>query len=417
MILTREVSFENAGTTLRGTLHVPARGTGRPGVVLVHGSGPGPRSSLTAHAEAFAREGIVALTYDKRTEGYSVTRRDYGLLAADALAAVRLLAAQPETDRERVGLWGFSEGGWVAPLAASRSDEIAYVVLVGASGLPPARQQGWALETYLRRNGVRGAMVDALAEVGIRQLAGAGLLAEAHHDGVPVLRTLRQPVLALWGQHDTVVPPGESLLIFREALAGNDRNTLRVVPGADHGVCEPGQPAKLAPGYVEFVASWITGAPAAARSETSAVPPVQAVCSRTIDPLEWWESTGVQCAALALFLIAFPGSLSRPAELDRVSRWAAVLGSVTVGGWIVYFLRITVDEKPALGPTFGGRTLPWLALQGTAAATVAATALTAVRARRLWPRLPGTAKARLGLLIVGGLAMVPWGRYWRLLRR
>jgi dienelactone hydrolase len=417
VILTREVSFENAGTTLCGTLHVPARGTGRPGVVLVHGSGPGPRSSLTAHAEAFAREGIVALTYDKRTEGYSVTRRDYGLLAADALAAVRLLAAQPETDRERVGLWGFSEGGWVAPLAASRSDEIAYVVLVGASGLPPARQQGWALETYLRRNGVRGAMVDALAEVGIRQLAAAGLFAEAHHDGVPVLRTLRQPVLALWGQHDRVVPPGESLLIFREALADNDRITLRVVPGADHGVCEPGKPAKLAPGYVEFVTSWITGAPATAWSETSAVPPVQAVCSRTVDPLAWWESTGVQCAALVLFLIAFPGSLSRSAELDRVGRWAAVLGSVTVGGWIVYFLRITVDEKPALGPTFGGRTLPWLALQGTAAATVAATALTAVRARRLWPRLPGAAKARLGLLIVGGLAMVPWGRYWRLLRR
>ena len=124
MILTREVSFANEGSTLHGTLHVPARGTGRPGVVLVHGSGPGRRSSLTAHAEAFARAGIVVLTYDKRTEGYTATRRDYGLLAGDVLAAVRLLAAQPEADPERVGLWGFSEGGWVAPLAASRSERI-----------------------------------------------------------------------------------------------------------------------------------------------------------------------------------------------------------------------------------------------------------------------------------------------------
>lgn len=414
MIRTREVSFENEGTTLHGTLHVPDRATGRPGVVLVHGSGPGRRSSLAAHAEAFVRAGIVVLTYDKRTEGYSATRRDYALLAGDALAAVRLVAAQPETDRERVGLWGFSEGGWVAPLAASRSDEIAYVVLVGASGLPPARQQAWALESYLRRNGVRGAMVDALTDVGIRQLAGAGVFPEAHHDGVRVLRALHQPVLAIWGEHDRVVPPGESLLIFREALGDSDLVTLQVVPGADHGVRAAGEPAELALGYVELVTSWITGLPETARTGASAEPPAQAVRSRAIEPLAWWESTGVQCAAVALFLAAFPGCLSR---LDRIGRWTAVLGSVTVSGWIVYFVRVTTDEEPALGPRLGGRPLPWLALQGTAAATVAATALTAARARRHWPRLPGAAKARLGLLIAGGLAMVPWGRYWRLLRR
>jgi dienelactone hydrolase len=411
VILTREVSFANAGSTLHGTLHVPARGTGRPGVVLVHGSGPGRRSSLTAHAEAFARAGIVVLTYDKRTEGYTATRRDYGLLAGDVLAAVRLLAEQPETDAKRVGLWGFSEGGWVAPLAASRCDEIAFLVLVGASGLSPVRQQAWALESYLRRNGVRGAMVDALADVGIRQLRGAGVFPEADHDGVPVLRALRLPVLAIWGEHDRVVPPAESLLIFREALADNGLLTLQVIPGADHGVRARGEPANLAAGYVDLVTSWITGLPATARSGVSAPPPRQAVRSRAIEPLAWWESTGVQCAAVALFLAAFPGGLGRH------GRAAAVLGSVTVGGWLAYLYRVTSREEPPLGPTLAGRTLPWLALQGTAAATVAATAVTAVRARRLWPRLPGTAKARLGLLIAGGLAMVPWGRYWRLLRR
>lgn len=410
MILTREVSFANAGSTLHGTLHLPARGTGRPGVVLVHGSGPGRRSSLAAHAEAFARAGIVVLTYDKRTEGYSATRRDYGLLAGDALAAVRLLAAQPETDPARVGLWGFSEGGWVAPLAASRSDEIAFLVLVGASGLPPVRQQAWALESYLRRNGVRGSMVDALADVGIRQLRAAGVFPEADYDGLPVLRALRLPVLAIWGEHDRVVPPAESLLIFHEALAHNGLLTLQVIPGADHGVRARGS-STLAAGYVELVTSWITGLPATARSGVNAPPPRQAVRSRAIEPLAWWESTGVQCAAVVLFLAAFPGGLGRH------GRWAAVLGSVTVGGWLGYLYRVTASEEPALGPTLGGRTLPWLALQGTAAATVAATAATAVRARRLWPRLPGTVKVRLGLLIAGGVAMVPWGRYWRLLRR
>ena len=86
-------------------------------------------------------------------------------------------------------------------------------------------------------------------------------------------------------------------------------------------------------------------------------------------------------------------------------------------GQYVAYLMVAFTTATVLGPTLGGRTLPWLALQGTAAATVAATAVTAVRARRLWPGLPGAVKVRLGLLIAGGVAMVPWGRYWRLLRR
>src|ERR687897_587767 len=92
----------------------------RAAMALIHGSGPGPRELRRADAEAFAREGIVTLIYDKRTEGYSESglgERSYELLAQDALAAVRALRAHPEGDPGAVGLWGRSEGGWVGPLA------------------------------------------------------------------------------------------------------------------------------------------------------------------------------------------------------------------------------------------------------------------------------------------------------------
>lgn len=411
MTRTAEVHFQNGGVTLRGTIHFPAGGGPRPGVVLVHGSGPRRRSDLAAHAEAFVRAGIVVLSYDKRTEGYSATRRDYSLLAGDVLAAVRLLAGQLEVDRGRVGVWGFSEGGWVAPLAASRSDEIAYVVVVGASGPSPSRQQAWALRSYLNRAGLRGAAVEALAEVAIRQLAGAGAFPEAHYDGARVLGSVRQRVLAIWGEHDQVVPPGESLRIFREALVHAESVTLKVIPRADHGVRGPDG---LAPGYAELVTTWITGTAGAVDSDP---PPLQAVRSKPIAPLAWWESTGVQGAALALFLAAFPGYLIGSGQPDRVARCAAVLGAATVGGWATYVVRATTAEEPDLGRTIDGRSVPWLALQGTAAATVVATAFTAARTRRLWRRLPASAKARRALLLAGGLAMVPWARYWHLLRR
>ncbi|WP_157120278.1 alpha/beta hydrolase family protein [Nocardia fusca] len=103
------------GTTTTGTVHAPAGATGRPGVVLVHGSGKGRSAHYDLTADAFARAGIVALAYGKRTEGYTPAHRDYSLLADDALAGLAALRSRPEVDPARVGLWGLSEGGWVAP--------------------------------------------------------------------------------------------------------------------------------------------------------------------------------------------------------------------------------------------------------------------------------------------------------------
>ena len=92
-----------------------------PAVVLVAGAGATTRDDLADEAEALARGGLVVLTYDKRRAGYPVLRRDYERLADDALAALDVVARQPAVDPERVGLLGFSEGGWVVPLAAERA--------------------------------------------------------------------------------------------------------------------------------------------------------------------------------------------------------------------------------------------------------------------------------------------------------
>ena len=209
----REIRISVRDTVLDGTVVAP-RETGRyPAVVFVHGAGRGSRSALIDQAEYLASVGVVALVYDKRTIGYSFANRDFDLLAEDALAAVRVLRERADVDPDRVGLWGVSEGGWVVPIAAARSCDVAFAILVSAPNVSPQSQAAWAFDDNLRRMGapagLRRAMFLALS---------MGEFNYSRHDPVPALENLRQPVLALYGTHDRAIPVLQSARVLEQAL-------------------------------------------------------------------------------------------------------------------------------------------------------------------------------------------------------
>ncbi|WP_329054430.1 alpha/beta hydrolase [Amycolatopsis sp. NBC_01488] len=399
-----DVTFTNGGVTLHGSVVAPPGGTKLPGLVMVHGSGAHSREDYRDQAEAFARQGIATLIYDKRTEGYSQFSRSYSTLADDALAAVEALRKRPEVDPARVGVWGLSEGGWVAPLAASRSSHVAFVVTLGANGVEPSRQQAWATENQLRQLDMAGSMVRMASSTMMRQLVGGGVFPEAHYDPVPVLKSLRQPVLGLWGAKDVLTPPGEAVRLFRESLA---HYTLRVFPDAQHQLRRtsdgydklPG----YAPGYLELVGTWVHDVPAASSADA---PPAQDRPSFALTPLAWYESTWLQLAVLVFLLAAFGFGLGRGAA--RPARWLAATGLLTVVGFVVVDVLIQVTMGKGLGPVLGGRPLPWLALQLLSLGAVAAAIGTAVAWWR--HRTP-----RLGVVLAGGVVFVPWAIYWGLL--
>jgi dienelactone hydrolase len=266
-LTSTEVSFTGfGGLTLNGTVLAPAKTTGTPraGVVLVTGSGAGvPREHLLTEATQFARQGIAALIYDKRSAGYTLFRRSYSELAADALGAIDALRAQPGVDPAKVGVWGLSEGGWVAPLAASRSSEVAFVIVVGGNAMAPIRQQLWNETSSLRRVGVSGSLIDHGKRNFTRLGADAGLFAEAYY-AQDVLERVRQPLLGVWGSGDRQTPPEDNPPLFAQALrrGGNTHYTFRFFAGADHAahVSPDGGVTRgpaLAPGYAELVGSWV----------------------------------------------------------------------------------------------------------------------------------------------------------------
>ena len=418
------------GLVLPATLHLPSGARPRlPGMVLVHGSGPAPRERLHAEAEAFARAGIATLTYDKRTVGYSLTERSYPRLADDAIAAAAVLRGRGEVDPDEVGLWGLSEGGWVAPLAASRDPRTAFLVVVGANGVPPLRQQAWADASAFEHAGVRGSLIDAASRTLYRLLAGAGVFPEPYHDpGLP-LRTLTLPVLAIWGAVDRATPPVESAAAYQRFLdeAGNPHYTLHTVNGAQHALRTsatgydrgPG----FAPGYVELVGSWVADVAAGRAPATSVTGRgEQPRPTAEVPPLAWYESVPVQAGALAVMLAGFGwlglsalgrrlrGRPARPAS--GPARVLAGAGLVAVPGTVLYLLWMLMARRaaPEPGLVIAGRPLPWIALQLLALVAACAAVALAVRMVRR-----GGDGPRGALLATAGAVFVPWAVYWGLL--
>ncbi|HEY6357324.1 MAG TPA: alpha/beta fold hydrolase, partial [Vicinamibacterales bacterium] len=149
------VTFPSGKVTLSGTLFVPTDDGRHPAVVLFHGSGPEPRNAFMGHW--FAEHGVEALTYDKRGVGTSTgdfRTVPFTDLAADGLAAIALLKRRPDIDPRRIGVWGQSQGGWLAPLAASESRDVAFVIAVSGPGVSPGEQMVFYYGTQLREQGL-----------------------------------------------------------------------------------------------------------------------------------------------------------------------------------------------------------------------------------------------------------------------
>jgi uncharacterized protein len=259
----QEVRLRVRGEVLDGTVVSPRTPGRHPAVAFVVGAGRGPRSDVVPFARSFARAGIVALAYDKRTVGYSAaSRRDFGQLADDAAAAAALLARRPDVDPDRVGLWGHSEGaGWVIPAAAAEHDGIAFAILVAGPVCTPAEELLWSVDGLLRRQTAPPGARRAVA-----RMLSVGGFSYASYDPVPALREVTQPVLAVFGTKDVAVLPAQSATALAAALdtAGNDTYTIRFFGGADHSLRTDG---KLAPGYLATMTTWVRGLPASAEPD------------------------------------------------------------------------------------------------------------------------------------------------------
>jgi pimeloyl-ACP methyl ester carboxylesterase len=285
-----EVSYAQGEIVLAGTLALPAGDGPHPAVLLISGSGPQNRDEeVFGHrpfrvlSDHLARRGIAVLRVDDRGVGESTgdsrqaTSEDF---ADDAAAGVEFLRGRPEIDPGRIGLIGHSEGGVIAPMVASRSDGVSFMVLLAGTGVPGDEILIRQMELISRASGmeveqlkqvklaqrevldlVKAEATEAELETVVRKLLKAQMgsdltpeqLDEAtraqvstatgpwfrfflRHDPRPILEEALIPVLALGGELDLQVDPDQNLPEIRDALrrAGNPDYTVLNLPGLNH---------------------------------------------------------------------------------------------------------------------------------------------------------------------------------------
>ena len=164
---SEEVRYENPraeGVTLAGTLLIPEGEGPFPAVVFITGSGPTDRDeTLAGHkvflviADYLSRRAIATLRFDDR--GTAESTGDYAAattfdFAEDAVAGVEYLKTRPRIDPSQIGLIGHSEGGLIAPIARTKSDDVAFMVLLAGPAIPGEQLILKQMEDILRQQGV-----------------------------------------------------------------------------------------------------------------------------------------------------------------------------------------------------------------------------------------------------------------------
>lgn len=320
--IAEEVTFENknASVTLSGTLTFPKETGTFPVAILISGSGPQNRDEeFLTHkpflviSDYLTRQGIAVLRYDDRGSGESTgdhnaaTSLDF---AKDVEAAVQYLKTRKEIDANQIGLIGHSEGGLIAPIVASKSKDIAFMVMLAGPGITGEEISLQQVKTMGTRAGLSGDALDnevastkemialvkkhyeggnleeKLMAYFTEQMEKSGeqiqeklmqrMIAQVNrpwyhyfiqHDPVPFLKKVKCPVLAINGDKDVQVTPRNLAPIEAALKAGGNKNfVVKELKGMNHLFqhCETGSMSEYAqieetmsPEVLEMITDWI----------------------------------------------------------------------------------------------------------------------------------------------------------------
>ena len=308
---SEDVTFQNpkANISLAGTLTLPEKEGVFPVVILISGSGPQNRDEeLVGHkpflviSDYLTKNGIAVLRYDDRGVGQSkgdfktATTTDF---ATDVESAITYLKTRKEINKKQIGLVGHSEGGLIAPMVASKSKDVNFIVLLAGTGIQGDKLLLLQQELIAKANGAsesdikksvqananlfkmvlqsndnqklkadltnkineivkndnsseipKGMTKDQYIALQVDQITSPWMEYFMKYNPVPALEKVKCAVLAVNGEKDLQVPPKENLTAIKNALTkgGNKNVTTIEFPNLNHlfQECKTGSPNEYA---------------------------------------------------------------------------------------------------------------------------------------------------------------------------
>ena len=228
-----DFNFESDGITLRATINLPEGNGPFPAVVLVHGSGTATRQTLQVYADILTNKGIAVFFYDKRGTGdsegifFEVGPSASGeqriiQLGQDALAGLEFMRFHAQVEADHVGLFGFSQGGWVVPSATAQAEEVDFMVnIVG-----PVCTVGE--ENYYSSLTASGTSI-ASANAQVANYSGVH-----GYDPVPDLEQIDVPGLWVLGGQDQSIPSEVSMERLNLLIDAGKPFDIHLKPNGNH---------------------------------------------------------------------------------------------------------------------------------------------------------------------------------------
>jgi dienelactone hydrolase len=320
--VSEDVTFQNGPVRLAGTVTVPKRAGRHPAIILIHGAGGTiPTRDFGYWSSYFSGHGVAVLAFDKRGGGASTgdaNTATYEDLADDVLAGLGYLQSRSDIDPRRIGFYGTSNGGYIAPLAAARSGGRVAVITVRSGSARRVgdniayelgndlRSQSFPEDEVAKAVALRQRVTDFVinhptiatpawdslkAEVSavsqerwfpwsrvlwVPRVSPSDSMAVAFlnklrtewlYDPIPYWRMVRVPVYVMLGGLDRSVPTAETAPALRAALAaaGNGDATVRVFDRGNHGLLEARtgydrevlELSHYVPGFQDGLVRWI----------------------------------------------------------------------------------------------------------------------------------------------------------------
>jgi alpha-beta hydrolase superfamily lysophospholipase len=279
-------------------------------VILVHGNDPETRE-MGFIIPFFVCNGINVISYDQRGVGKSAG--DWLLngpaqRAADVEAIYDVMRKAPHVDSHRIGIWGFSNGGWTAPLVSIHRP-LAFMILKSAPTESLTQNIDYEVKQTMRRHNAEDSLPQAIAlwHAFERSLHGtvswsytkrlydsdarqpwfqyslmpdldisippppakiAGLRRFVTFDPTHALLSVSStPTLAVYGALDRNVDAAHSAAQLREYLrrAGNRDVTIKMYPNAGHQLIvsksgyngDPAPPEQFVADYPQIMVAWL----------------------------------------------------------------------------------------------------------------------------------------------------------------